>query len=202
MGIVRGRIPGGVAILWNKKLDSLINVVRLGVDWCIAIQFTHNDNELIILNVYTPYECHQNEDEYLNRIAFINSFIQDNTYSSVYAIGDMNADISDRNSLFANRMAQFCQDNFILSSNVLLPNDSYTYISEAWHTTSWLDHCISTADTHASLGSMSILYGVATTDHIPFAMTINVEHLPVLSRNGNSINKKNWTGQPSQGNTS
>lgn len=29
MEIVRGRIPGCVAILWKKKLDSLINMVRL-----------------------------------------------------------------------------------------------------------------------------------------------------------------------------
>jgi len=47
MGIVRGRIPGGVVILWHKKFDSLISVVRLGVDWCIAIQFSH-DKEYII----------------------------------------------------------------------------------------------------------------------------------------------------------
>ena len=40
MGIVRGRISGGVAILWNKNLDSSINVVRLCANWCIAIQFT------------------------------------------------------------------------------------------------------------------------------------------------------------------
>lgn len=35
LGIKRGRISGGVAILWNKKLDSAINVIRFGVDWCI-----------------------------------------------------------------------------------------------------------------------------------------------------------------------
>lgn len=56
---------------------------------------------------------------------------------------------------------------------------------------SWLDHCICTADAHASLGCMSILYGAATTDHIPFAML----NLPVLSRNGNSVNtdKLDWS---------
>lgn len=43
LGIKRGRIPGGVAILWNKKLDSAINVIRLGVDWCIAIHLTQRD---------------------------------------------------------------------------------------------------------------------------------------------------------------
>ncbi len=58
MVIVSGRILQGVAILQNKY-DSLINVVRLGVDWCIAIHVTDNDKEFILLNMYTPYECHQ-----------------------------------------------------------------------------------------------------------------------------------------------
>lgn len=28
MGIVRGRIPCGIAVLWNKKLDLFMNVIR------------------------------------------------------------------------------------------------------------------------------------------------------------------------------
>lgn len=64
MGVVRGRIAGGVAILWHKKLDSVMNVIRFELDWCIAVQLKINNKELIILNVYTPYECQQNEDEY------------------------------------------------------------------------------------------------------------------------------------------
>lgn len=69
-------MPGGVTILWNKGLDSFINVVRLAVDWCIGVQFKHNGREFIILNVCTPYECNQKIDEYVNRLAFIYSFIQ------------------------------------------------------------------------------------------------------------------------------
>lgn len=49
-------------------------------------------------------------------------------------------------------------NNLIISSKMFLPVKSYTYISEAWHTVSWLDHCISTADAHASLVSMKICY--------------------------------------------
>lgn len=33
--IARGRIPGGVAILWNRKYDPRVTVVRLNVDWAI-----------------------------------------------------------------------------------------------------------------------------------------------------------------------
>lgn len=47
-----------------------------------------------------PYECHHNVDEHLNRLAFINCFIESNNTSCVYVIEDMNVDISDRNSLF------------------------------------------------------------------------------------------------------
>lgn len=73
------------------------------------------------------HESHENEDEYHNRLAFINAFIQDNSTYSVYVVGDMNADITDSDSLFANHLTRFCEDNnFILSSRVLLPADSYT----------------------------------------------------------------------------
>lgn len=74
MGIVRGRIADGVAILWHKKLDPVINVIRTGVDWCIALQLKVKNKELVIINIYTPYECPQNEDIYLNRLAFIKSY--------------------------------------------------------------------------------------------------------------------------------
>lgn len=84
-----------MAILWNKKFDSAINVIHTGTDWCAALQYTHNNEEFIVSTVYTPYECQQDEDEYLNRLAFINSFIQDQTSSYVYVVGDMNANISD-----------------------------------------------------------------------------------------------------------
>ncbi len=169
MGIVRGRISGGVATLWHKKLDSVINIIKVDVDWCFAVRISCSSKELIILNVYAPYECHQNEDEYLNRLAFIGSFINENNSASVFVVGDLNADLTDNSSMFAKHMLHFCVDNnFKISSKMLLPKDSYTYISEAWHTTSWLDHCISTAEAHDIIKSMTILYGESISDHVPF----------------------------------
>ena len=66
---MRGRIPGGVAI---------VSVIRLEVDWCIGIRVVHDKHVFIILNVYTPFECHKNDGEYLNRLAFIGSYIKEN----------------------------------------------------------------------------------------------------------------------------
>ncbi len=132
----------------------------------------------------------------LNRLAFISSFIESSIISSVYVIEDINADISDSNSLFSSHIVQLCQDdNLILSSEVCLPVDSYTYLSETWNTTSWLEHCISTADAHASLRYRSILYNTVTTYHIPVSVVINVDYLIAMSYNESNINaaKMDWS---------
>lgn len=77
MKIVRGRIAGGVAILWNMKFDSMVKVVRLNVDWAIGLEVNCNGKIFIILNIYTPYESYDHVDEYVSRLAFVQSFIED-----------------------------------------------------------------------------------------------------------------------------
>lgn len=195
LGIVHGRISGGVAIMWHKKYDSVISVIRLHVDWCIGIRVVCNNNVFIILNVYTPYECHDNEAEYMQRLAFIGSFIEESECTCIYVMGDFNADISDVKSMFGQSLIHFCQDNKLnLSSRVLLPSDSYTYVSEAWNTTSWLDHCVCTADAHEGIENVEILYGMATVDHMPVSVTLNVESLPMLTQydDNTSDGKVEW----------
>lgn len=114
-------------MLWDKRLDAVIKPIRLSVDWCIAVQFSYKENSFIILNVYMPYEHSEDEVEYISRLAFINVFIQDNVTKCVYVVGDMNADLADKNSLFMDHLTHFCEDNnFVLSSKVSLPIDNYT----------------------------------------------------------------------------
>ena len=76
---------------------------------------------------------------------------------------------------------------------MLLPDSSYTYVSEAWNTTLWLDHIVSTVDAHASLENIEICYGLATSDHIPIAMVLNVDNVPKLVKHeDNSEVKIDW----------
>lgn len=51
------------------------------------------------------------------------SFIQATASTCVFTVGDMNVDVSNSSS-----------------SKVLLPDNSYTHSSEAWHTTSLYLH--------------------------------------------------------------
>lgn len=48
MGIIQGRIPGGVAIFWQKKYHLLISVIRLEVDFAIAIKVGHDKNAFLL----------------------------------------------------------------------------------------------------------------------------------------------------------
>ena len=60
-------------------------------------------------------------------------------------LGDYNSDISDETSSFGRSLKNVSMEyNLVLSSMQHLPPD--TYISDAWGSTSWLDHCIATHD--------------------------------------------------------
>ena len=55
-------------------------------------------------------------------------------------------------------MSQLCMDNsYILSSQALIPTDSYTHVSKAWNIVSWLDHIVSSADFHHCIFKLSPL---------------------------------------------
>ena len=50
--------------------------------------------------------------------------------------------------------------------------DSFTYISQAHGTTSWLDHCITTTSGRAITSSLSIIDNIVCSDH--FTLCINI----------------------------
>ena len=142
------------------------------------------------------YECTNNEADFLNRLAYINSFVEELGTSCVFIVGDLNSDISDPQSAFSNHLQQYCRDSdLILSSKVLLPTNSFTYVSDAWNTTSWLDHCISTSDAHQSIDSMDIMHNMVISDHAPIIITVNMHNIPILSSDNNDLGKGrlDWT---------
>ena len=73
--ILHGHSPGGVAILWKTEIEHLIKEVRFDVDWAIGIELNVDNKKIVIINVHTPYESNENENEYLNRLAHITPII-------------------------------------------------------------------------------------------------------------------------------
>jgi len=55
-----------------------------------------------------------------------------------------------------------------------LPSDTYTFMSDAWNTTSWLDHCFATQYTASFITLCHVVYQSFNSDHLPIAFNIDV----------------------------
>ena len=49
---------------------------------------------------------------------------------------------------------------------------------------SFLDHCVSTADAHDTLVNVEVCYSLTTSDHMPLALTLNMDKVPLLANHG------------------
>ena len=186
-GLIYGRPYGGAAIFYRKTLAGVIKPLKFTLcDWCVGIEFSTDNCSFIILNVYLPYECSDNEDDYIKCLSELQTIIESLGNTSFAIVGDWNANLLPDNngiikSTFAKYVLDFCECNELnISSRVCLPPDSYTYVSERWGTFSWLDHAITSNDFHSSISSMYICHEVTCTDHIPFSFKVVTGNLPKI----------------------
>ena len=196
-GIIQGRFSGGVAIMWRSELSKYIKTIDVNVNWCTAIEVTMSGSTFVILNVYLPYQSHENEDLYLEYLGFLNSFIDDMKLTNIVIIGDFNANLGiSGTNLFANYMLEFCEERSLkISDKILLPDNSYSYVCkrDGVNHYSWLDHVVSSLDFHNSIDSISIAYEMSDEDHIPVIINVNTDYMPEYSHVTNACtNKIQW----------
>lgn len=186
-GLLVGRVPGGVAFMWKKSLDSCTKPLVFNHNWCIGLDVSINGKSFILLNVYLPYQSTENEDKYMDCLAAISSCVNELQTTCFAIMGDFNANLmSTGHSLFGKHLVNFCNDNdYIISSKSLLPPDSYTYVCEARGTHSWLDHVVSSEDFNQSVNHMSIGYDITDDDHIPFFVSMDIENIPLVTDSTN-----------------
>ena len=165
---VCSNVRGGVAILWKTKFSEIITPVKFEHDWVVGIEINIGNRKCVILCVYMPYQKHENEDEYLRNLGVITAILDDIKHTCYVVCGDWNADPVNR-SLFSDNMMSFCNDNNLIVSSInMLPDDSFTYVSDASHSTTWLDHIVCSADFAGLIQSMEVLYETIYHDHGPF----------------------------------
>ena len=193
-GLWVGNAPGGVAILYRKTLSSSINLIDLGHDWCTGISIKDGNKTVMIVTVYMTYQCVDNESEYLDKLGQLSAVMEDINTSSFLIIGDWNANLRNTGqNMFAKFMIDFCNDHSLqISSQLLLPKDSFSYISDSWGTKTWLDHAFASYGCHESISSMCIGYDIAQDDHMPVLMTLDVVKLPNISEGSSDKVKLNW----------
>ena len=65
-------------LLYSGKLvyiDANICGIDLKYDWCSGIRIQSGDSVTVVINVYLPYECQDNEDTYINDLAAVSNII-------------------------------------------------------------------------------------------------------------------------------
>ena len=90
-------------------------------------------------------------------------------------------------SMFDNELIKFCDRNELVISDItLLTRDSFTYVSEAHCTTSWLDHAICSRNIHSLIKHVCILDRPPLSDHLPLFTDFNIVF-------NDSVPSKNYT---------
>ena len=146
--------------------------VKLSCSCYLYITWQHNTH------VYLPYDKKDNEEEYLDRLTKLYNLVAECDSTCITVVGDYNANVQ-KYANFAMLLKGFCdQFKYIWTSYNKLPKDTYTYVSDAWGSHSWLDHSISTEDGNNMITNMKVLYGSVQSDHIPVAIEIDLHLAP------------------------
>ena len=175
-GLQIGRPHGGTAILWDKSLDA--STLKANDESIVGLNLHTFDSSISIINVYLPYCCSANTDDYLMYLNNLQTMCDNLKTSNICIMGDFNA--GDCN-MFGQLLDEFCtEQDYIISDKLVLPSDTFTYVSDSHGTTSWIDHCLTSASVHQSIINMSVLHNYISSDHRPLAITITSSNLPVF----------------------
>ena len=169
-------LGGGVAIFYRKEVSKYVKQIDTNLDWCNAIEITVESHKIILINVYMPFQCDKNKEMYMQCLGAIRNIIDEGSSSSYMILGDWNANLrTDQRSLFGKPMIDFCnENNLIIIDKELCADDSYTYISEASGSQTWLDHIVCTVDLKNAISNVKIEYDVTDIDHIPIYVYMNI----------------------------
>ena len=154
-----GRPYGGLAILWRKSLSTCMDIVGDTDDRVIAMNIRDScQKSWLLVNVYLPYQCQDNLALYLENIGKLQDLRANYSHDCMLIAGDFNAHLNTR---FFDTLEQFCQDENLALRDVSAfgPNSgTFTFISEAHNTSSWLDHVICSDEIAACCTDFKILF--------------------------------------------
>ena len=189
-GVMTGRPHGGIAVLWRKSLTAYpVSNVDKSI---VGINIKCQNNSIVIINVYLPFNSPSNVQAYLKYLGALQILCEAQQSSNLCIVVDFNANKESTCGQFFNN---FCKEQgYIISDKCILPSNTFTYLSDSHHTTSWLDHCISSSSVHKSIKNISVLYDYITSDHRPLSITFCCNLLPLLLSSDEPTNQytKSW----------
>ena len=140
---LEGRPYGGCAILYDNKINCKITPIKCKSNRIIAILLSWENFNIMIINVYMPYDtgCFDKEfKDYNDILNEISSIFFDNDVNHIIIGGDMNTDFS-RNNPHSKSLDKFCNIEKLYRCLKLNGADvPYTFCSKANQSYSTIDN--------------------------------------------------------------
>jgi hypothetical protein len=187
--LLAGRPHGGLGILWRKSLGEKCNIIDLDDTRFLGIEISINSNgdeiKLLFVNIYMPFDCADHAYDFTQYLSRVNDIFKSYPTPYVYVIGDLNANVIVKNnqcsSIFGETLLKFCEDEaVVLADYEYLPMDSYTFISSAHNTVSWLDHILTTSTGQDLIEHIDVANNFVSSDHLPISLLLNCKCFHVM----------------------
>ena len=94
-------------MLWRKSLGIKFSPKTYDDPRILGLSLDTSTRKLLILNVYFPYYCTENYDDYLLCIGNCASIIEEYDHSDILILGDFNAAVGGQ---FYREMENLCDD--------------------------------------------------------------------------------------------
>ena len=174
-GYQTGRPYGGLAVLWRKEFTHACTLLNLDDLRLLGVTFDTNLGKMLLVNTYLPYQCADNFEDYCNCLGKIAAIVHEADTRNIVITGDFNAGV---NTLFEHELVELCKgEHLCISDYEMLGRNSgfYTYVSDAHHSTSWLDHVICSSNMHSAIGGINVVDKLPSSDHLPLVVTFSMK---------------------------
>ena len=173
-----GRPSGGSAIIWSKSLNIDISL-KVSCENYLLSELSFNDVKIVLVNMYMPYDNRSNEVkiEYQQILGDLEAAIDSLNNRNILCVGDFNAD-PNRGRLWPFLNYFIVSNNFTVC-DLVLPIDSFTFLSAAHNTTGWLDHIV--ASKQMNISNVNVLYDVSIYDHFPISFDLCINSCSNIS---------------------
>ena len=183
-----GRPYGGVAILWDKRLNNYIQTVDTGSKRIAAILYTRNVYTLLFITAYMSCDtgtCDITKvDEFSEVLNDISLLIQKVNPSDVVIGGDLNTEFN-RRSAHPMSLQSFCDNEKLYNAkDHSIADVDYTYCNYATGVTSIIDHFLLTECTFRSILGVKVSHrGANLSDHHPVLIELRIPHQKLKLKN-------------------
>ena len=91
----------------------------------LGVQITDNQETFVFINVYLPFQCEDNYENYFNYLGKLTAVVEETATSNIVVLGDCNA---AKDTKFENELLLWCNsNNCIMSDNEILGDDLDTH---------------------------------------------------------------------------